>query len=294
VGVPAADLWAAPNPRRRLDLLDLGHHSQLIYGERITVLAADGAWLKVRADEPVPPGRKGRWRGCTGWMKAADLTAAAPAAADAVVRTRQAILKTSSGLLTLSVGTRLQRLAEAAGTTRVRLLDGGAAEVASDALCAAATHPGPQCRPLILQTAELFLGTRYYWGGRSGVQAEPSIGVDCSGLASLAYRVCGLDLPHNAQEQRLCSRPVARRSLRPGDLVFLSAGADSRKITHVLIYTGGDGLIEARWAAGRVLRCTFAERFGIPLSELESGRLVMDRTFPRPRRRRIFFGSYFL
>jgi cell wall-associated NlpC family hydrolase len=312
VGVPAADLWAAPKPRRHLDLLAPDHHSQLIYGERLTVLAADGAWVKVRADEPAQPGRKGRWRGCTGWMKAAELTAAAPAAADAVVRTRQAILKTGSGPLTLSVGTRLRRLCAAGGTTRVRLLDGGAADVETDALAAAAPLPGPECRPLILQTAELFLGTRYYWGGRSGVQAEPSIGVDCSGLASLAYRVCGFDLPHNANEQRLRSRPVARRSLRPGDLVFLSAGAGrkeirpagtggtsdtagagSRKITHVMIYTGGDGLIEARWTAGRVLRCTFAERFGRPLSALESGRLVNDRTFPRPRRRRIFFGSYF-
>jgi cell wall-associated NlpC family hydrolase len=125
------------------------------------------------------------------------------------------------------------------------------------------------------------------------VQAEPSIGVDCSGLASLAYRVCGLDLPHNAHEQRLRSRPVSRRQLRPGDLVFLTAGAGSRKITHVIIYTGGDGLIESRWAAGRALRCTFSERFGTPLSALESGQLVMDQTFPRPRRRRVFFGSYF-
>jgi cell wall-associated NlpC family hydrolase len=293
VGVPAADLWAAPKPRRSSDLLDLEHHSQLIYGERLTVLAAGGDWVKVRAEEPAHPGRQGRWQGCTGWMRAAELTSAAPSEADAVVRTRQAILKTDNGLLTLSVGTRLRRLGGSGGTARVRLLDGSQAEVAADALTPAATPPGPQCRPLILQTAELFLGTRYFWGGRSGVQAEASIGVDCSGLVSLAYRVCGLDLPHNAHEQRLRSRAVSRRALRPGDLVFLSAGAGSRRITHVLIYTGGDGLIEARWTAGRVLRCTFAERFGLPLSALESGRLVKDRTFPQPRRRRIFFGSYF-
>jgi cell wall-associated NlpC family hydrolase len=292
VGVPAADLWAATKGHGH-DLLDLNHHSQLIYGERLTVLAADGAWVKVRADDPAPPGLPRRWRGGTGWMKAAELTAAAPVAADAVVRTRQAVFNTGRGLLTLSVGTRLRRLSAAGGAARVRLLDGGTAAVAADALAAAAPPPGPKCRPLILRTAELFLGTRYYWGGRSGVQAKPSIGVDCSGLTSLAYRVCGLDLPHNAQEQRLRSRGVSRRGLRPGDLVFLSADACSRKVTHVMIYTGEDGLIEARGTAGRVLRCTFAERFGRPLSALESGRLVNDLTFPRPRRRRIFFGSYF-
>ncbi len=293
VGVPAADLWAAPKPRHRRGLLALDHNSQLIYGERITVLAVDGAWIKVQADEPTHPGRKGRWRGCTGWMKAAELTAAWPVAADAVVRTRQAILQTGRGRLTLSVGTRLRRISETGGMARVRLLDGSTADAAADVLTAVPTPPGQQRRALILRTAELFLGTRYYWGGRSGVQANPSIGVDCSGLASLAYQVCGLDLPHNAHEQRLRSRAVTRRGLRPGDLVFLSAAADSRKVTHVMIYTGGDGLIEARWTAGRVLRCTFTERFGMPLSALESGRLVDDRTCPRPRSRRIFFGSYF-
>ena len=60
-----------------------------------------------------------------------------------------------------------------------------------------------------------------------------------------------------------------------------------------MIFTGGDGLIESRKSSGRVLRTTFLERFGRAASGVESGDVVTDLSFPRPRRRRIFFGSYF-
>jgi len=156
---------------------------------------------------------------------------------------------------------------------------------------APATAPalaGPARRRLILKTAESFLGLRYRWGGRSHIQ-----GMDCSGLSNLAYRAAGLDLPRDAHDQHLRCRPVSRRGLKPADLVFLSAGPGSQRITHVMIYSGGEELIESRQTAGRVLRCTFADRFGIPLSGLESGQTVTDNTSARPRRRRIFFGSCF-
>ena len=37
----------------------------------------------------------------------------------------------------------------------------------------------------------------------------------------------------------------------------------------------------------------FLERFGQPLSALQSGDALTDLSFAKPRRRRIFFGSYF-
>ena len=151
---------------------------------------------------------------------------------------------------------------------------------------AAPALAGPARRRLILKTAESFLGLRYRWGGRSNIQ-----GMDCSGLSNLAYRVAGLDLPRDAHDQYLRCRPVGRRGLKPADLVFLSAGRGSGRVTHVMIYAGRDELIESRQSAGKVLRCTFAERFGARLDALESGQFVADQTWSRPRRRRIFFGS---
>ena len=60
-----------------------------------------------------------------------------------------------------------------------------------------------------------------------------------------------------------------------------------------MIFTGGDGLIESRKSSGRVLRTTFLERFGKAAASIESGDVVTDLSFSRPRRRRIFLGSYF-
>ena len=193
----------------------------------------------------------------------------------------------------LSVGTRLTRLAESSGTATIRLLDGSIGSIPSDELYVPPALPTAASRAEIIRTAELFLGTSYYWGGRSGVQPDPKIGVDCSGLVSLAYRLHGRDVPRDAHEQKLKARPIRGAELQSGDLVFLTDDETAERVTHVMIFTGGDGLIESRKSSGRVLRTTFLERFGRAAANIESGDVVTDLSFPRPRRRRIFFGSYF-
>jgi len=294
VGVPATDLWSSPRPTRRWSLAAPGRLSQLLYGERVTASAAAGDWIRIEADEQEHLDHGRVWRGYPGWVRSADLTAAAPPAPDAVVRARRIRLRCGGrNRLTLSVGTKLCRLDAAGGFSRVRLLDGKTAQLPSAALISPSAMTGAARRSLILDTAELFLATRYCWGGRCATQPDPSAGVDCSGLACLAYRVCGLGLPRDAHDQRLRSRPVSRRRLKPGDLIFLTADARSRRTTHVMIYSGGDGFIESRQTAGRVLRCTFARRFAAHLQGIESGQLVTDLAWPQPRRRRIFFGTYF-
>ena len=117
--------------------------------------------------------------------------------------------------------------------------------------------------------------------------------MDCSGLVSLAYRIHGRDVPRDSHEQKLHSRAARSAELQAGDLIFLTDDETSDRITHVMIFTGGDGLIESRKSSGRVLRTTFLERFGQPLTSIESGDAVSDVSFARPRRRRVFFGSYF-
>jgi gamma-D-glutamyl-L-lysine dipeptidyl-peptidase len=206
---------------------------------------------------------------------------------------RQALVSRGEELLPLSVGTKLRRVAESGGTASIRLLDGSLGQLPSDALYVPPAEPTPASRAEIIRTAELFLGTSYYWGGRSGVQPDPKIGVDCSGLVSLAYRIHGRDVPRDSHEQKLRARPVRREELLSGDLVFLTENAESDRVTHVMIYTGGDGLIESRKSSGRVLRTTFLERFGRALPSIESGDVVNDLSFARARRRRLYLGSYF-
>jgi gamma-D-glutamyl-L-lysine dipeptidyl-peptidase len=293
VGAPVADLWSKPVARTGVKLDDDAHLSQLLYGETVTVVAAKGDWARVTAEEQDSFVHAGAWGGYPGWVKAETLTAAEPPRADAVVRVRQALLQRGDDLLALSVGTRLSRVSQSGGAAFVRLLDGSLAEVPADALYAPPDSPTAASRAEIIRTAELFLGTSYYWGGRSGVQPDMKVGVDCSGLVSLAYRIHGRDVPRDSHEQKLKARPVRREELLSGDLVFLTDDDKTDRITHVMIYTGGDGLIESRKSSGRVLRTTFLERFGQPLSALQSGDALTDLSFAKPRRRRIFFGSYF-
>lgn len=294
VGVPVADLWSKPAKRDKPALDDAAHLTQLLYGEAVTALEArDDGWVRVRAEEQDSYLPAGAWQGYPGWMRAEQLVSASPPEGDAVVRTRQTLLQRGDDIMTLSVGTRLKRVAESNGASFVRLLDGTLAEVPSDALYAAPAAPTAASRAEIIRTAELFLGTSYYWGGRAGVQPDPKFGVDCSGLVSLAYRIHGRDVPRDSHEQKLKSRPLRREELRSGDLVFLTEDESSERVTHVMIFTGGDGLIESRKSSGRVLRTTFLERFGKPVSAIESGDTLTDLSFPKPRRRRIFFGSYF-
>jgi len=88
------------------------------------------------------------------------------------------------------------------------------------------------------------------------------------------------------------SRRIKRRALKPGDPIFLTESARSKHVDHVLLYAGGDGLIESRSSAGKTLRTTFTERFGKPLEKIDSGALVEDLTRGKPLRRKIYFGSF--
>jgi cell wall-associated NlpC family hydrolase len=293
VGVPVADLWAKPVRRATVRLDDDAHLSQLLYGEAVTVLEAKGDWVRVRAEEQDSFMPAQSWQGYPGWMRASDLVSTRSPATNTVVRVRQALVHRGAVIMTLSVGTRLSRVSESSGTTTVRLLDETTAEILTSELYASIGEPTAASRAEIIRTAELFLGTSYYWGGRSGVQPDPKFGVDCSGLVSLAYRLHGRDVPRDAHEQKLKARPVRSAELQSGDLVFLTHGEGSDRVTHVMIFTGGDGLIESRSSSGRVLRTTFLERFGRAAANIESGDAVTDLSFARPRRRRIFFGSYF-
>ena len=114
-------------------------------------------------------------------MSADDLGSAEPLPTNVVVRTRQALVDRGEEIETLSVGTRLDRLSESAGVARVRLLDGSLGEVAADALYEPPAAPTAASRAEFIRTAELFLGTSYYWGGRAGVKAViASTGTPCT------------------------------------------------------------------------------------------------------------------
>lgn len=93
-------------------------------------------------------------------------------------------------------------------------------------------------REELVGTARRFLGVPYLWGG------EDRDGFDCSGLTMVSYRLNGLNLPRNSRAQFAAGRPIERRALQQGDLVFF-ATQGGRRVTHVGMYLGNGEFIHA-------------------------------------------------
>lgn len=94
----------------------------------------------------------------------------------------------------------------------------------------------------IVTTAESYLGVPYLWGGTS------AHGIDCSGLTQQVYRLNGVGLERDADQQALGGRPVD--VARPGDLFFFGA----ERVTHTAIATGETTYIHAPEAGRSVQR----------------------------------------
>jgi cell wall-associated NlpC family hydrolase len=84
-----------------------------------------------------------------------------------------------------------------------------------------------------LKTAESFIGVPYLWGGTT------ALGLDCSGFVQQVYRLNGVALPRDADQQAVLGRKV--EEARAGDLMFF--GADS--VTHVALATSATEFIHA-------------------------------------------------
>lgn len=80
--------------------------------------------------------------------------------------------------------------------------------------------------PVVTDHARAFLDVPYLWGGTS------YRGIDCSGFVQVCYRMAGVTLPRDADQQHDALVPsVERTEMREGDLIFF--GRES--ITHVAL-----------------------------------------------------------
>jgi cell wall-associated NlpC family hydrolase len=108
----------------------------------------------------------------------------------------------------------------------------------------------------LLATAQAFLGAPYLWGGTT------LKGMDCSGFVQQVYRLNGVGLPRDADQQSMLGRVVDEARL--GDLLFF--GAES--VTHVALATSATEFLHAPMKGGVV----------------ERGQLGGDRTLRATRR----------
>ena len=68
-------------------------------------------------------------------------------------------------------------------------------------------------RTRVVEIARRYLGTPYRWAG-----ASPA-GFDCSGFVMYVYSRIGIQLPHSSWMLWGVGKPIARKDLRPGDIL---------------------------------------------------------------------------
>jgi cell wall-associated NlpC family hydrolase len=280
VSVPVANLRRRPVDAAPLNIHDDLQESQLLFNEPVVVRDETEDWFSVEAiEQPKYDSARG-WHGYTGWVRRRDVVEVdGPTDFDLVVQTPFAVLTSrpspkGTPLFPLSLGTRLSAVRETRGYFEV-LLGGEKTGWVSkkDVRVTVVTSTGGLAKgESVIDVARLFLGIPYLWGGRSiplPWSRGPVMGVDCSGLVSLAFRVIGMELPRDADDQLLVTTTVEADNLRPGDLIFLSRDGRPDSINHVMLSVGGERFIEAAETGDVVRTQTFREMMGVDLTELK-------------------------
>jgi len=110
----------------------------------------------------------------------------------------------------------------------------------------------------IITLAKQYLNCPYLWGGKT------ALGIDCSGLTQVVYKMVGIQLPRNASQQAEKGKLVSFiEEAKPGDLMFFDNAEG--KIIHVGIYLGNHKIIHA---SGKV-RIDSIDNHGIYCEEVK-------------------------
>jgi cell wall-associated NlpC family hydrolase len=179
--------------------------SQLLYGETVDILETKGKFSKIKM----------HFDGYEGWIDAQQISEIpneyfAERKTELVTKPIQ-MYNTSQGAIVLSIGS----------------------EVNSE-------NPNPSFLNVenVSETAKQFLNVPYLWSGRS------FFGIDCSGFVQLIYKVHGISLPREAQQQSEIGEVLSFvEESKPGDLAFFEN--KEGKISHVGMMLNNQEIIHA-------------------------------------------------
>jgi cell wall-associated NlpC family hydrolase len=212
---------------------DAGLDTQALCGERVRVFEThEGwAWLQLEAD------------GYVGYTPVTALGEVAPPATHRVAALRSFVYPGASmklpPLATLSLGARLTVIEMRPPFAVVTGIEG-----LTEAFVWAAhlaplhdTASDPAADPV--SVAETMLGAPYLWGGKS------SLGLDCSGLVSLALDACGVQALRDTdmQERTLGVALADGASPQRGDLVFWKGHVGLMQSSTQLLHANGHHML---------------------------------------------------
>ena len=215
--------------------------NQLIMGMVVKALKSESGWYFVQSLDD-------RY---LGWMEPSHLALMTKDQADAIARGPRAIVTSlfafvrerpapdGAPVCDLVVGDVLSTTGRSAGWMAVQLPDGRKGFVAdADATDYQAWKASRKITPeAIEQTARRFMGVPYLWGGTSAK------GFDCSGYLKTVFRLNGLELQRDTDQQANEGVAVATDNdfaeVRKGDALFFGPRAGVARITHTGIYLGG-------------------------------------------------------
>ncbi len=262
-----------------------GHAAELVnevlMGAPVVVLKKQGGWYYVKAGTEK----------YLGWMEPdhlalmnADELKAWNTAPKAVATgyfglIRETASASAPPVSDLVIGDVLKSNGVKAGWMEVELPDGrkGAIEKGSMQDLAAWKGTRRATPENIENTAKMFFGVSYLWGGTS------AHGFDCSGFVKTVFYLNGIDLARDADQQGEQGQDVSidndLKDLKKGDVVFFGARANgdrTQHISHVGIYVGNGEFIHC---AGRVKRNSFDPKSPL-YSENLLKRLVRARRMP--------------
>ncbi|MBW4494847.1 MAG: C40 family peptidase [Oscillatoria princeps RMCB-10] len=233
--------------------------TQALHGEPVRVLRRQNSWVQVSLPDQFD---------YRGWVRASDLASISSGRQwekRSIVSVARASVRTlprpdAPAFLVLPLGTVVGAGARADGNfTLVELVDGRQGYILSRELLDYSQQNRERVSgERILETARHLLGQPYLWGGMT------TAGVDCSGFAHTVFKVHGIRLHRDADQQYFSDGiSIPPDQLQPGDLVFFETYTSGP--SHLGIYAGNGKFIQASSTAGVIYSSLdapdFSERF---------------------------------
>ncbi|WP_129020593.1 C40 family peptidase [Edaphocola flava] len=216
---------------------EASHHapiiSQLLFGERAEVMRREGNWMYIVCD----------WDHYEGWVSAGQMQLIELKAyrkPNKFVNTSTSDKLTGpSGNILLSPGSDLFALKRRS----FEWLDQSALKFRGKKKAVAQLTSDPAA---IRAAAMEYYGAPYQWGGRS------IMGIDCSGLTQMVYKMMNIRIPRNSRQQSEVGESVGfLQEAQCGDLAFFDNAEGF--IDHVGLLLDSNTIIHATEIAGGVV-----------------------------------------